>query len=94
MLVPDLPERALMQFIVRLREQEKLTWREITTRVELWVAQRAGRRPRPWAKYEHNESGVRRRYAREKEFQVEAQRQVRMYRELHGLRDDEAIPGY
>ncbi len=94
MLVPDLPERALMQFIVRLREQEKLTWREITARVELWVAQRAGRKPRPWAKYEHDESAVKRRYAREKDFQLEAERQQRMYRELHGMRDDEPIPGY
>ncbi len=93
-LVPDLPERALMQFILRLREQEGLTWREITARVELRVAQRAGRKPRPWAKYEHSESGIKRRYAREKELQVEAKRQERKYRELHGLRDEEPTPGY
>ena len=49
--VPDRPTRAIMQEIVRLHDEKKLSFAQISERIEATIAEAEGRKPyRPWDK--------------------------------------------
>jgi len=62
----DPKHRATIAQIVRLREEEKLGWREISDRLEAQSAAE-GRKPRPMCEREWDLSNARRCYARYQE---------------------------
>ena len=71
--VPDRPTRAIMQEIVRLHDEEKMSFAQISDRIETRIAEAEGRKPyRPWDK---RRAWKRIRcwqaYRREKQYQAE-----------------------
>lgn len=67
-------DRAVMQEIVRLRDEEKLTWRQIGDRIEARLAEFEGRKPHygGFGKREWEETRIRRAYERELDLQAAA----------------------
>lgn len=60
--MPNLPERAMTQWIVQLREQRKLTWREIADALERSLANIESRPVRPLFKRRYTEKQVKTAY--------------------------------
>jgi hypothetical protein len=63
-LEADPRHRATIAEIVRLREEEKLGWREVSDRLEEQLAAVEGRKPRPMSERQWDLYGIRRWYAR------------------------------
>ncbi len=85
--IPHKAERALMQYIVRCRDVEHMSWRQVCDDVERRYAQADGRKPRPFGFQRFSQYRLRCAYKAEKRIQAEYAEHARAWKKLHGHLD-------
>ena len=74
--IPHKAERALMQYIVRCRDVEHMSWRQVCDDVERRYAQADGHKPRPYGFQRFSQYQLQCAYKAEKRIQAEYAREL------------------